>query len=271
MFSGTSVPRPRTCRTIGPRFTVSIQTLERSTVGTAGLRREIAIVARIKPSADVAMMRMRRLRFFAATPTRGTSIEERFGANPAGRTIVSSLGFCWAFTAQLKLADSSKEVAKGMHRAEQRRQSCADHCGEEKCFACEIASGIVSRILSADVSEGWRYNFEASGSTLLKCDLLILPVGQRKPPSAARGYGRFHCSFPFCQRKDAASVPTADATVYGELHQRLMQRWPIAAAFAKIRFWDCGVPSLGKMRSHYLGLVRLCGAAAIGRLNDRFG
>ena len=38
--SGTSVPRPRTWRTIGPRFTVSIQTVERSTLGTAGLSRE---------------------------------------------------------------------------------------------------------------------------------------------------------------------------------------------------------------------------------------
>jgi hypothetical protein len=36
---------------------------------------------------------MRRLRFFAAIPTRGTSIEERFDVNPAGLTIVSSFGF----------------------------------------------------------------------------------------------------------------------------------------------------------------------------------
>jgi hypothetical protein len=62
-------------------------------LGTAGFKREMAIVARIKPSADAAIMIMRRLRFFAAMPTRGTSIEERFDVNPAGRTIVSSFGF----------------------------------------------------------------------------------------------------------------------------------------------------------------------------------
>jgi hypothetical protein len=42
---------------------------------------------------------MRRLRFFAATPSRGTSIEDRFGVNPAGRTIVLSFGCRWGVTA----------------------------------------------------------------------------------------------------------------------------------------------------------------------------
>ena len=40
MSSGTSVPEPRTWRSIGPRFTVSIQTTARSTVGAAGFSRE---------------------------------------------------------------------------------------------------------------------------------------------------------------------------------------------------------------------------------------
>jgi hypothetical protein len=62
-------------------------------LGTAGFNREMAIVARIRPSAQTAIIMMRRLRFFAATPTRGTSIEERLDVNPAGRTIVSSFGF----------------------------------------------------------------------------------------------------------------------------------------------------------------------------------
>ena len=44
MSSGTSVPRPRTWRSIGPRFTVSIQTEERSTLGAAGFKRETATV-----------------------------------------------------------------------------------------------------------------------------------------------------------------------------------------------------------------------------------
>jgi hypothetical protein len=62
-------------------------------LGTAGFKREMAIVARIKPTAEAAIMIKRRLRFFAAIPTRGTSIEERFDVNPAGRTIVSSFDF----------------------------------------------------------------------------------------------------------------------------------------------------------------------------------
>ena len=37
--TGTSVPRPRTWRTIGPRFTVSRQTVAASTVGAAGFSR----------------------------------------------------------------------------------------------------------------------------------------------------------------------------------------------------------------------------------------
>ena len=40
MSSGVSVPRPRTWRTIGPRFTVRGQTTARSTVGAAGFSRD---------------------------------------------------------------------------------------------------------------------------------------------------------------------------------------------------------------------------------------
>jgi hypothetical protein len=90
MSSGTSVPSPRTWRTIGPRFTVSIQTVDRSTPGTAGFSLDNPIVAKITPTAIAAIMMIRRLRFFAATPVRGTSIEVRVGVNPVGRTIVLS-------------------------------------------------------------------------------------------------------------------------------------------------------------------------------------
>jgi hypothetical protein len=62
-------------------------------LGTAGYKRETAIVATRKPSAPRAMIMMRRLRFFAAIPTRGTSMDERLDVNPAGLTIVSSFGF----------------------------------------------------------------------------------------------------------------------------------------------------------------------------------
>ena len=52
MSSGTSVPRPRTSRSIGPRLTVSIQTVARSTPGAAGFRRETPSVMR--PTTDRA-------------------------------------------------------------------------------------------------------------------------------------------------------------------------------------------------------------------------
>src|ERR1700738_1833658 len=44
MSSGTKVPRPRTSRSIGPRFTVSGQIVEPSTDGAAGFRRDNARV-----------------------------------------------------------------------------------------------------------------------------------------------------------------------------------------------------------------------------------
>jgi hypothetical protein len=53
------------------------------------------------------MIMMRRLRFLAATPLRGTSIDERLGANPAGRTIVSSFVFRCGIT-----ADQSGAIAR---------------------------------------------------------------------------------------------------------------------------------------------------------------
>src|SRR5206468_11127885 len=140
MSSGTRVPRPRTCRTIGPRLTVSTQTVERSTLGTAGFKREIAIVARIKPNADAAMIMMRRLRFFAATPVRGTSIEERFGANPAGRTILGSVGFRSGITVSLgsEQMESAKEVVdRGYHG--HIRHDCHDNeRGEHSRFSGEF-------------------------------------------------------------------------------------------------------------------------------------
>ena len=52
MSSGTSVPRPRTSRSIGPRLTVSIQTVARSTLGAAGFSRDTPSVMR--PTSDSA-------------------------------------------------------------------------------------------------------------------------------------------------------------------------------------------------------------------------
>ncbi len=74
MSSGTRVPRPRTSRTMGPRFTESIQTVARSTVGAAGFSFESRQL--IAPTAATVSVRMmiRRIIFFFATPSRFTSI-----------------------------------------------------------------------------------------------------------------------------------------------------------------------------------------------------
>ena len=55
MSSGTSVPKPRTSRSIGPRFTESIHTVARSTVGAAGFRSESLQV--ITPTAIAVSVR----------------------------------------------------------------------------------------------------------------------------------------------------------------------------------------------------------------------
>jgi len=69
---------------------VSIQTVERSTLGTAGFKRDKPIVARITPSVIAEMVMIRRLRFLAATSGRGMSMAERFEVKPVGLTIVLS-------------------------------------------------------------------------------------------------------------------------------------------------------------------------------------
>ena len=62
--TGTSVPRPRTWRSIAPRFTVSTQTVARSTDGAAGLRRDSATETPTTSTATATPMRMR-LRFLS--------------------------------------------------------------------------------------------------------------------------------------------------------------------------------------------------------------
>src|SRR5439155_26800914 len=155
MSSGRSVPRPRTCRAIGPRLTVSTQTVDRSTLGTAGFKREIAIVAKINPSADPAMIMMGRLRFFAATPVRGTSIEERFGPKPAGRTILWSVVFRSGNTVSFE--SEQRESAKELeHRGYPRHNwhDCHDNeCGEHSRFADEFTVRFSVKVIAGDVAQ----------------------------------------------------------------------------------------------------------------------
>ena len=55
MSSGISVPEPRTWRVIGPRLTVSIQTVARSTLGAAGFSRETPSVIAATATRPTAM------------------------------------------------------------------------------------------------------------------------------------------------------------------------------------------------------------------------
>ena len=71
--SGTRVPEPRTCRSISPRLTVSIQTVARSTDGAAGLIFDTAtLMTMMTRSAETPMM-MRRI-FFLRTTDSGRAI-----------------------------------------------------------------------------------------------------------------------------------------------------------------------------------------------------
>jgi hypothetical protein len=170
---------------MGPRLTVSIHTVERSTLGTAGFNREIAIVATIKPRPEAAMTMMRRLRFFAAMPTRGTSIEERFDANPAGRTIVSSFGFRCGTTVGSKLSKCPRELDHCICRAYQWHGSGEDEEYETNCFYEKIVSCFVLKILTADIPKTRRPGSDASSPVPVKRHRAIIAVNHRKPVALA--------------------------------------------------------------------------------------
>jgi hypothetical protein len=72
--SGTSVPFPRTCRSISPRFTVSVQIELFSTVGAAGLNLERPTVMAASASTARNENVSRRRRFLRAISGRATSM-----------------------------------------------------------------------------------------------------------------------------------------------------------------------------------------------------
>jgi hypothetical protein len=154
-------------------------------LGIAGFNREIAMVAKIKPSADTAMIIMRRLRFFAAIPTRGTSIEERFDANPAGRTIVSSFSFRCGITVGSKLSKCATEVHHRPCRAYEWHSGGDDDENETNCFHDEIVSRFVLKILTAYVLKVWCSGSGASSPIPVKGHRAIMTVNYRESPAPA--------------------------------------------------------------------------------------
>src|SRR5262249_40279757 len=155
MSSGIRVPSPRTCRTIGPRLTVSTQTVDRSTLGTAGFNREIAIVARIKPSADPAVSMMGGLRFFAATPGRGWAVGKRVGAKAAGRTILWSVGFRSGITVSLgsKQRENAKEVGHREDAGHDRHYCHHDERASHSGFSHKLPARFSVKIIPADIAQ----------------------------------------------------------------------------------------------------------------------
>src|ERR1700747_132626 len=76
MSSGTRVPRPRTSRNIGPRFTSSVHTVARSTVGAAGRSLERASVT--TPKRRTAAAHRTGLRIMLARAFDGGGISIKF-------------------------------------------------------------------------------------------------------------------------------------------------------------------------------------------------
>jgi hypothetical protein len=111
------------------------------------------MVAKINPSADPAMIMMRRLRFFAATPVRGTSMEERFGAKPAGRTILWFVGFRSGITVSLgsEQRESAKELNHRGDAGHDRHYCHDDKRAEHSGFSRKLAIRFSVEIIPADV------------------------------------------------------------------------------------------------------------------------
>src|ERR1700724_1922926 len=74
MSSGTSVPKPRTSRSMGPRLTVSGQIVEASTDGAAGFNRESASVTPAQSSTAAVTYRILLIFFARALDGRCISI-----------------------------------------------------------------------------------------------------------------------------------------------------------------------------------------------------
>src|ERR1035441_11000505 len=85
-WEGTREPTPRTWRSIGPRFTESVHTVPRSTVGAAGRSRYTAIVTAAITTMTTADTAICRLRFCCLNSGRAISITPSSGKFRATRS-----------------------------------------------------------------------------------------------------------------------------------------------------------------------------------------
>ena len=158
------------------------------------------------------MIMIRRLRFFAAMPTRGTSIGERFDANPVGRTIVSSFGFRCGITVRSKLSKCPTEVDHRICRAYQW------HCGGDHEVAKQTAS--TRKSCRASFRKYSALMFRKRGASVLmhrpryvQRHRPIIAVNQRELAALANNYrDRLHISFRLLAALIAMFVPTARKT-----------------------------------------------------------
>jgi hypothetical protein len=134
------------------------------------------------------MIIMRRLRFFAAMPTRGTSIEERLDANPAGRTIVSSFDFRCGTTVGSKRVKCSTELHHCIRGAYQWRSSGDDDDYETNCFYQKIVSRFVPGILTADIPKTRRFGCDASPPIPIERHRAVIAVNQWRVVALASNY-----------------------------------------------------------------------------------
>src|SRR5207248_10757248 len=165
-----------------------------------GFNRDKANVAKIKASAPATIIKMRRFRFFAATPSRGTSIEERLDVKPLGLTMVESSSF-WGCGVTGRLIERQR-LAKMNHRAQAgddwhrgRGNKCSENCG----IAEEIVLRFGVEIVAADVAQRFRCRcFRAVAGEIFKIRLLILKINERDLPRVlVCRCCWFHNSFPF--------------------------------------------------------------------------
>jgi hypothetical protein len=115
-------------------------------------------------------------------------MEERFEANPAGRTIVSSFGFRWGITVGSKLSEHPTEVRERFRRAYQWDRSDDDEDCETNCFYQKIVSRFVLKILTADIPKPRLRSSDASSAIPIERHRAIIAVNQREPVAFANNY-----------------------------------------------------------------------------------
>jgi hypothetical protein len=115
-------------------------------------------------------------------------MEERFDANPAGRTIVSSFSFRCGVTVGSKVSKRATEVHHRICRAHERH-GCGDNDDyEANRFHNEIVSRFVLKILTAYVLKVRCSGSDASSPIPIEGHRAIIAINQRESLALANSY-----------------------------------------------------------------------------------